>query len=47
MQRLSVDIAARAPAYLVLEADGRAEGFATYGPFRAGPGYAPTVSYGV
>jgi len=39
---IAADIALRWAAYLVAELDGQVVGFATYGPFREGPGYAHT-----
>lgn len=46
-ETLAAEIAARAPAFLVAETAGGVQGFASFGPFRAGPGYACTAEHRV
>ena len=44
---VSAEITARGPAYLVAEEGAELMGFASFGPFRKGPGYAHTAEHSI
>ncbi|NOD82737.1 GNAT family N-acetyltransferase [Ruegeria sp. HKCCD6119] len=45
--QITEDITERGTGFLVAEHDGQVVGFATYAPFRAGPGYAQTREHSI
>ncbi|MCA0905336.1 N-acetyltransferase family protein [Ruegeria marisrubri] len=45
--QITKDITARGTGFLIAEHDGQVVGFATYAPFRAGPGYAQTREHSI
>jgi phosphinothricin acetyltransferase len=47
VQYVRDDIAARGAAFQVVELDGEAAGYASYFPFRNGPGYARTKEHSI
>ena len=47
LQDIEATITARPDAFLVAVSEGRLQGFATFGPFRSGPGYAATAEHTV
>lgn len=46
-ESLAADMAARCAAFQVAEEAGKVLGFASYGPFRSGPGYAHSAEHTV
>ncbi|MDU9006301.1 GNAT family N-acetyltransferase [Sedimentitalea todarodis] len=47
LESVSQNIRTRGPAFQVMEAHDEVAGFATYGPFRPGPGYARTAEHSI
>ena len=46
-ETLAAELTARGEAFIVAETGGRIAGFASFGPFRAGPGYRHTAEHTV